>query len=70
MPEASEKIEVRNVTSPHHITRVDRAKYTVMRTALLKVLPKTAPGLTPAEAKVALLPHLDARLFPGGEKAG
>ena len=74
MPEAKrsgpEKIEVLNVTSPTHVTRVDRAKFMAMREALLAVLPDTAPGLTPAEAKTALLPALDAALFPGGDKAG
>lgn len=69
MPEA-EKIEVLNVTSPHHVTRVDRAKYMAMRSALMAVLPDAAPGLTPAEAQKALLAHLDPGLFPGGEKAG
>jgi len=66
----SDKIEVRNVTSPGHVTRVDAAKYTAMRLALLKILPDTPPGLTVAAAKEALLPHLDTALFPGGEKAG
>ena len=70
MPDPADRIEVRNVISPHHITHVDRAKYLGMRAALLSVLPDTAPGLTPAQAQVALLPHLDAALFPGGAKAG
>lgn len=66
----SDKIEVENINSPHHKTRVDRAKYTAMRAALMQVLPEAAPGMTVAEAKAALLPHLDEGLFPGGEKAG
>ncbi len=65
-----DKIEVRNVNSPDHITRVDRAKYGAMKTALMKVLPSEPPGMTVADAKAALLPHLDQALFPGGEKAG
>ena len=69
MPDA-EKIEVQNVTSPHHITRVDRAKYMAMRAALMAVLPDAQPGMTPTEAQKALLAHLDPGLFPGGEKAG
>ena len=69
-PGPAEKIEVRNITSPQHVTRVDRAKYMAMRSALMTVLPDAPPGLTPAEAKIALLPHLDASLLPGGEKAG
>jgi hypothetical protein len=70
MPETAEKIEVLNVTSPHHVTRVDRAKYMAMRHALMAVLPDALPGMTPTEAQKALLPHLDSGLFPGGEKAG
>ena len=70
MNDPSERIEVRNVTSPGHITTVDRAKYMAMRQALMAVLPDIAPGLTPAEAHQALLPQLDPQLFPGGAKAG
>lgn len=65
-----DRIEVLNITSPHHVTKVDRAKYEAMRAALLSVLPATGPGPTVAEAQSALLPHLDQRLFPGGAKAG
>jgi hypothetical protein len=70
MTENSDRIEVRNVTSPNHVTRVDRAKYLAMRSALLRVLPDTAPGITVAAAQAALLPHLDQTLFPDGAKAG
>lgn len=66
----ADKIEIENVVSPGHVTRVDRRKYEAMRTALLSVLPKGAPGLTVAEAKQRLLPLLPQDLFPGGEKAG
>ncbi|MCT7374951.1 DUF6958 family protein [Chelativorans salis] len=66
----AEKIEVENFTSPGRVTRVDKAKYEAMKKALLKVLPKAAPGLTVAEAKEKLLQFLDQELFPGGEKAG
>lgn len=70
MPDPTERIQVRNVNAPQHVTHVDRAKYLAMRAALLAVLPATAPGMTPAEAQIALLPHLDPDLFPGGAKAG
>lgn len=50
--------------------RVNRAKFEAMRKSLLAALPDEAPGVTVAEAKAALLPTLDADLFPGGEKAG
>lgn len=65
-----DKIEVENPNTPGRITRLDRAKYEAMRAALLPVLPEVPPGLKVAEAKAALLPHLDHDLFPGGAKAG
>lgn len=68
MPE--DKIEIENVNKPGSIERVDRAKYLAMREALLAVLPSQPPGLTPAEAKEALLPRLPDDLFPGGKTAG
>ncbi|MBB6467821.1 DUF6958 family protein [Aminobacter carboxidus] len=70
MSKAAEKIEIRNIVSPNHVVRVDKAKYSAMRDALLQVLPAASPGLTVAEAKAALLPILSEELFPGGEKAG
>lgn len=70
MPESNDKIAIENAVSPGRTYRVDRAKYEAMRRALLAVLPATPPGLTPAEAQRALLPHLPADLFPGGAKAG
>ncbi|MDQ2067336.1 hypothetical protein Q9295_13240 [Xinfangfangia sp. CPCC 101601] len=65
-----EQIEVLNVTSPSHVGLVNRAKYMAMHQALMAALPDQEPGMTPAEAKAALLPHLDATLFPEGDKAG
>jgi hypothetical protein len=70
MTDPSDRIQVRNATSPNHITHVDRAKYMAMHHALMAVLPDAEPGMTPAQAQQALLPHLDATLFPGGAKAG
>ena len=70
MPKDQDRIEIQNLTSPGHVTRVDRAKYEAMREALLQVLPAGGPGLTVAEAKDRLLPLLPQALFPGGDKAG
>ncbi|WP_323037351.1 DUF6958 family protein [Pararhodobacter sp.] len=70
MSRQTDTIEVQNINAPDHITRVDRAKYDAMKAALLAVLPREAPGLTAAEAKAGLLPHLDDMVFPGGEKSG
>lgn len=66
----SEKISIENVLQPGKTYRADRAKYEAMREALLTILPETAPGLTVADARAALLPHLPEALFPGGDKAG
>lgn len=70
MTAPTDKIEIENFTSPGHVTRVDKKKYTAMKTALVKVLPRKSPGVTVAEAKAALLPLLPQDLFPNGEKAG
>jgi hypothetical protein len=70
MTEYDDKIEIESVTSPSHIQRVNRAKYTAMRDALLPVLPDKPPGLKVAEAKAALLECLSEDHFPGGEKVG
>ncbi|WP_127143505.1 DUF6958 family protein [Pelagibacterium montanilacus] len=70
MAKGADTIEIESITTPGRSARVDRAKYEAMRTALLAVLPKTAPGMTVAEAKMALMPHLPQDLYPDGEKAG
>lgn len=70
MPDTDDKIEIRNAVSPNHVQRVDRGKYMAMHDVLLAILPSESPGLTVAEAKAALLPHLSEELFPGGQKAG
>lgn len=66
----SEKIEVENFTSPGRVSRVDKAKYTVVRDVLMKHIPSQEPGKTPAELIAAIKPDLPQDLFPGGEKAG
>lgn len=66
----AEKIEVRNVNVPDHVTRVDAAKYQAMKSALIAVLPENAPGITVAEAHEALKPSLPEDLFPGGKTSG
>lgn len=70
MANQDDKITIENVNIPGYTERVNRSKYAAMRTALLSVLPKTAPGLTAAEAKQALIPLLPQDLFPEGAKAG
>ena len=68
--DSAEKIAIENVNSPGRTVRVDAAKYQAMKAAMLAVLPSTSPGLTAAEMKQRLLPHLPDALFPGGAKAG
>lgn len=70
MPDAFDRIEVENPNTPGRTERLDRKKYEAMRDALLPVLPDNPPGLKVADAKAALLRHLDETLFPGGAKAG
>ena len=64
------KIEVRNVISPGHVTRVDEGKYNAMKDAMMAVLPDAPPGMAVADIKSAVLPLLPQELFPGGDKAG
>ena len=63
-------IEVENVNVPEHVRRVDADRYEAMKRAFLRILPKTSPGLTFAEARERLIAHLPQRLFPEGAKAG
>ena len=64
-----ERIAIENVNTGG-VVRVDAAKYRAACTAVKAVLPSSAPGLTLAELKRAMLPLLPEALFPGGAKAG
>jgi len=66
----SDKIEVENINTPGKTSRVDAAKYTAMRDAMLEVMTKDAPGYTAAEIKEAAKQHLPDDLFPAGATAG
>jgi hypothetical protein len=70
MSDIDDKITVQSITSPGRTERLNRAKYMAMREALIAILPDRAPGITVAEAKEALLPHLPDNLFPAGATAG
>lgn len=70
MSDIDDKITVQSITSPGRTERVNRAKYSAMREALIAVLPSSAPGITAAEAKASLVAHLPDNLFPGGATAG
>ena len=62
-------ITVQSVNVPGHTSHVNAAKYTAMRGALLRALPRRAPGVTQAEMFQAVRAHLPEDLFPGGAKA-
>ncbi len=66
----SDAIKVENVNTPGRTTRVGREKFDAMRKALLNTLITDPPGMTAAEMKAVLLPHLPETLFPKGETAG
>ena len=63
------KVEVRNVNVPGWTGRVDAAKYEAMKNALMRILPRQAPGLTQTEMRNKVVFHLPEHIFPGGEKA-
>lgn len=65
-----DRVAVASVNVPGYFRTVDGPRYRAMKKALLKVLPKKAPGMTQTEMMAAVLPHLPAALFPRGEKAG
>ncbi|WP_417257975.1 DUF6958 family protein [Celeribacter sp.] len=66
----ADKIDVENINTPGKTTRVDAAKYTAMKTAMLAVVPKGTKGLTAAQIKAGILPLLPDDLFPAGATAG
>jgi uncharacterized protein YdeI (YjbR/CyaY-like superfamily) len=66
---AVKKVVIENINTPGRTNIVDAKKYAAMRKVLLKVLPKKAPGLTQAELREAIQPHLPQHLWPQGEKS-
>jgi hypothetical protein len=65
---AKEYITIENVNVPGRTSRVNAAMYEAMKEAMLKVLPKEAPGFTQSEIHEAAVPHLPQELYPGGAK--
>jgi hypothetical protein len=66
----SGKVTLQNPNHPDYAKQVDAPMYQAMKQAFLKVLPRTAPGLTYDELAEAVLPHLPENLYPGSAKAG
>jgi hypothetical protein len=70
MIETRRKIDLQNVNHPGQVRPVDADMYAAMKRALLKILPKAAPGLTVAEIQERVIAHLPEDLFPSGAKSG
>lgn len=60
-----EMVVVENVNHPGQLSRVDAGKYKLARAAMLRVLPKRAPGLTQHEMMLAMRDALPIDVFPG-----
>ncbi len=70
MANKNEKLEVENINVPGQVTRVNAAKYSAMKVALLHILPNQPPGLTQKEIQQQVKPHLPDDLFPQGQTSG
>lgn len=64
------KVIVENIIHPGKTRAVDKTRYDAMKKAMLKVIPKRPPGVTPDDVYEAVLPLLPHEHFPGGEGAG
>jgi hypothetical protein len=60
-----EMVEIENVNHSGKKARVDAGKYRQARAAMLKFLPKKAPGMTQAEMFEAMRAALPLAEFPG-----
>lgn len=68
--DSSDRVLLENINHPGKTTSADAHMYEAMKRAILRVLPKTIPGLTVAEMEDQVLAHLPEKLFPGGAKSG
>jgi hypothetical protein len=60
-----EMVVVENVNRPGQISRVDAKKYKLTCAAMLRVLPRRAPGMTQREMMHAMRDALPLEMFPG-----
>ena len=67
---ARKMVEVENVNHPGQVRLVDAAMYDAMKRTLLKVLPRTRPGLTVEEIYAKVATKVPEDLFPAGAKVG
>ncbi len=66
----TQKVELENINHPGSRRPADARMYAAMKQALLRLLPRQAPGLTVAQVQSQVLPYLPQELFPGGSKSG
>jgi hypothetical protein len=69
-PAGDGKIVVQNVNVPGYTHRVDAVMYEAMRGAMLRMLPRKAPGMTQAEMWSGLAGYAPQKLFPDSGKIG
>ena len=67
---AKKQIVALNVNVPGYTHRVDATMYEAMRKAMLKMLPRKAPGMTQAEMWKGLAAYAPKSLFPDSGKIG
>jgi len=67
-PAPRKMVLVRTPNKPGSSWRVDAVRYEAMREAMMKVLPRKAPGLTQAEMIAALKRVASRKHFPDGGK--
>lgn len=65
-----EKVEISNINVPGRTAKVDAEKYEAMKSAILKVTPTKAPGISASEMVEKVKPLLPEKLWPKGEKVG
>lgn len=62
---AKDRVTALNVNVPGSQRSVDAHRYTIMREALLRLLPSTPPGLTQTEIRQRIGSLVPRALFPG-----
>ena len=60
-----EMVVIENINHPGYASRVDAAKYKAARVAMLRILPRKAPGLTQREVMLEMRRALPKSQFPG-----
>jgi len=69
-PAGRKMIVAHNVNVPGYTHKVDATMYDAMRKAMLKMLPRKAPGMTQAEMWQGVAAYAPKTLFPDSGKIG